>query len=512
MQQDDFENENFTGRIARSGAITLFGKLGVLLANFIATPFIIRLLGSSGYGLWSLLQSLMSYLSLADLGMTSASTKFAGERYATGDNTGEASAVWTSLLVTSSLTASAALILWLLAPVVVKDFFHLPIYLIHPGVIALKVVALTIITRNLINSITTPQTVRLRWMALTLSTSGITAAGLLVAPIAIFVIRDGVVTLAGVYFAIGLISLILSFFIAARMQPKILKPSIDIKLIGSLFKYGGALGLSGLAAIPLTTLERFFLAHNRSASVVGYYAVAMYIGQALSVVTLAVTQPLFPVFVRLKALEKRTELSNFFKLGLQATFVVLTPACFIVLFLASPFLRLWAGPRYGLYSSHPLFFIIAGVWLNSLAQLPFYYLLSAGKTATIAKVHLAELVPFAVVAYILTYKFGATGAAVAWSGRILVDTVIFLMIAIEAGLPLLYTPSRKGRSLTELTGFGICCLLLAQITDSLVARVFFSLILIVLYLIILWKWVLTSSEEQGIRRLMRQILSKESSL
>ncbi|HXW77913.1 MAG TPA: hypothetical protein VEJ84_00360, partial [Acidimicrobiales bacterium] len=71
------------------------GRTVTLFANLVSAPFTIRLLGPTRFGLWSLLQSFYAWAVVADIGMSSASTKFASERYAHGDAVGESTVVWT---------------------------------------------------------------------------------------------------------------------------------------------------------------------------------------------------------------------------------------------------------------------------------------------------------------------------------------------------------------------------------------------------------------------------------
>jgi O-antigen/teichoic acid export membrane protein len=73
------------GALVRGGLWTLARKLTVLVAVLVATPFTVRLLEPVSYGAWSLLQATVGYVVLADLGMSAASTKLAGDRCAAGD-------------------------------------------------------------------------------------------------------------------------------------------------------------------------------------------------------------------------------------------------------------------------------------------------------------------------------------------------------------------------------------------------------------------------------------------
>src|SRR6516162_7780652 len=58
------------GAIARGGAAGAAARLVALAANLIAVPLTLHHLGSERYGLWASLFSLLSWLTLADLGLT----------------------------------------------------------------------------------------------------------------------------------------------------------------------------------------------------------------------------------------------------------------------------------------------------------------------------------------------------------------------------------------------------------------------------------------------------------
>ena len=79
------QGPGLTTRIARGTLWSLGGQGVTLIASFLATPFVIRFLGSEGYGVLSLINVLVGYLSFADMGMGSASTRFGSEAQARGD-------------------------------------------------------------------------------------------------------------------------------------------------------------------------------------------------------------------------------------------------------------------------------------------------------------------------------------------------------------------------------------------------------------------------------------------
>src|SRR5262252_5549170 len=82
--------DGMTTRVVRGSLWTLSGQGVTILASLIATPFVIRLLGTELFGVLSLINVLIGYISFADLGMTTASTRFAGQAFARNDERGEA--------------------------------------------------------------------------------------------------------------------------------------------------------------------------------------------------------------------------------------------------------------------------------------------------------------------------------------------------------------------------------------------------------------------------------------
>src|SRR3954451_18579499 len=100
-----------TSRVVRGGFLNLIGQGVTMLATLIATPFVIRLLGPAAYGVLALIHVLIGYLSFADMGMGTASTRFGSMAHARNDNEGEAAAIWSSLLLAAVPAATVALAL-----------------------------------------------------------------------------------------------------------------------------------------------------------------------------------------------------------------------------------------------------------------------------------------------------------------------------------------------------------------------------------------------------------------
>src|SRR5215813_1056884 len=105
---------------------------------FFLSPFVVLKLGNSTYGVWTLINSLVSYMGLLDFGLRGAVTRFVSRDHAKGHHV-EASqaisgALWIRLWL-SGLIACVSVSLAILAPVL----FHIPLETQNAARIALLI-------------------------------------------------------------------------------------------------------------------------------------------------------------------------------------------------------------------------------------------------------------------------------------------------------------------------------------------------------------------------------------
>ena len=493
-----------TAAVARSGAWAFLGQALVLASGFVATPFVVRLLGPVKYGLWSLLQSIRSYYTLADVGMASASTKLAAERFSIRDPPGEATVIGTALILTVGVTSVAALAVSVLAPVLVVDVLRVPRYLRSTGITSVRLVSLAAIAYAATGVINTPQQVRLRWRSLTCVTSGPLIIQIVATPIVLAVTFGSVTAIAALILGATVAALLLSYMVGVRLLPEVRRPRIELRACRHLIAYGGPLAIAALAWVPLMTAERFFLAHFRSTAQVAYYAVAASLGSVLTVIPSAVVQPMAPSLTRLYAEGRRERAIALYHRVFTGVFLLVTPLTFALAAMAMPFLTFWAGVRYGIHSTRPFYVVLGGFWFNTIGYVPVFHLIAVGRTKVIAAVHLAEVIPYLAVAAALTDTLGAMGAAIAWSVRAAVETVCFCVIASRLdGLPWSPVPRRTGTGAAIVLGSGFLMWFATRLSSSFLVRAGIATVVLGLYAVAAWVRVLTANERRGMRQLVR---------
>lgn len=491
-----------SAQVAAAGAWGFGGRAALLIASLGATPFLIRLLGPADFGLWTILLLATGWASYADLGMGIASTKFGAGYYARDDARGESSVVWTALGLMAVTAGCVATALALAAHSILAGLLHAEGGLAAAGTVALRIGCAIFVLQSVAAIVNTPQVVRLRWRQWTVLTTSLNLLGTIAAPVALAVFGGGVTTVAAVNLAVSILLVAGNLVLAVRLQPALLHPRFDRAVLRKLCAYGGALTLAGLAIAPLTTAERFFLAHNHSTMAVAYLAVAGNLATTLQVLPEQLTAPFLPGLARLEAAGQLRELRALYRQGLSGLFLLITPAAVLLAFIARPFLSLWAGPRYGVHSTAPFLILVAGVWCDCLAWMPMSYLLSSGRTKLIACIRGAEVIPYLVAAWIVTEHFGVIGAAAVWSAGCALDSALLFGAARwVASLPALPLSDRRLRSLAGPVVLGAAALLLTQVTSGLVVRLAWAAVLTLAYGAAMWFLILTNRERRGIAAL-----------
>lgn len=184
-----------------------------------------------------------------------------------------------------------------------------------------------------------------------------------------------------------------------------------------LYRFGGWVTVSNLISPLMDYLDRFVLSAIAGVQSVAFYAAPAEGIQKTQSLPGSVARALFPMLsgkVGSSALKLALR-----AVGLQAL-VGLSLSLVLVLF-GDVLMGLWLGPEYALKSGEVIQILGFGVLFNAVAMIPQTALQALGKAKTTAAVHLAEILPFIGLLYLLTGWYGIEGTAVAWVLRTFMD-------------------------------------------------------------------------------------------
>jgi O-antigen/teichoic acid export membrane protein len=466
----------------------------LMLASFIATPFVVRLLGSEAYGVLALINILIGYLSFSDIGMGSASTRFGANAYAQKDSNAEVAVIWTSLVIAFLPAVLIAFGLALFSEPLIIHVLRLPAHLLGQAELALRLAALGFVARTVSNVLNTPQLVRLRMDLYSMIFAGAGVAQIFLAPVALL-LWGTLSGMVGVITGVSLVTVLVQLIVSRRLLPGLLRPRINPDFAKPLIRFGGALVISSLANLILVNMEKLLVARFVSVTALAHYTIAYTVAYLLASVPGAMIQSLFPAFAQLQAESEREPLGRLYTRALRGNLLWLGPAALLLCVAAKPFFMLWAGPEYGRESPLPFYILVGGLLFNVMAYVPQSLLMGFGRSDLIARLHLAELLPYIVCAVWLTHEFGIAGAALAWSLRVAVDTFLSFRAARHiARFSFLLFPANRLSYALAVASLSLPVFLIAGGVAAPALLIGSTLTSLVIYAALVWMRVLTEEE------------------
>jgi O-antigen/teichoic acid export membrane protein len=219
--------------------------------------------------------------------------------------------------------------------------------------------------------------------------------------------------------------LILLFVGVWRFLPIVPAALFDQARARVLFVYGGWISLTNIVAPVLVTLDRLLIAALLNVQAVAYYTVPYNLVTRASMLPGALTSSLFPRLTRVEN-EEGKRLAERSLILLIAVMTVLTVTGMALLPL---FLHYWISPSFSKHAAVVGMILLAGVWINSLAFVPYGLLQAQGRPDITAKLHLLELPFFVLALWAGIHWLGLAGAALAWSLRVAADAFLLFHFA-----------------------------------------------------------------------------------
>lgn len=191
-----------------------------------------------------------------------------------------------------------------------------------------------------------------------------------------------------------------------------------------LFRFGGWLTLSNIISPIMVYFDRFFLSMLSGAKVVAFYTAPAEAVSRLLAIPGAMAKVIFPLLsAGHESGAKETRLS----------YIILCAICGAIslagIFLAKLIVTLWLGEAFAGTAVTVMQVLLVGFFFNAIAQIPYTVIQAAGHSRVTALLHLAEILPYLGVLYLLIEKYGAMGAAWAWSLRVTIDCVALILLS-----------------------------------------------------------------------------------
>jgi O-antigen/teichoic acid export membrane protein len=418
-----------SGRLlARNTIWNLLGLLLPLVVGLVAAPALLRGMGVERVGLLSMAWVIIGYFSLFDLGIGRALTKVVADRLGTREEKSIPPLVWTSLLLMVLLGVVAGLATWAIGPWLVHRMLKIPEALqteaLHGFYLLATSIPMVTATSGLRGILEAQQHFRvLSFIRIPMSTFSF-AGPLLMLPFS-----HDLVSVIGVLVAGRLIACVAHLWACFHAMPALRQGfALRLSLIHPLLVLGSWMTVSNLVSPIIVYLDRFLIGAVLSVSVVAAYTLPFDMVTRLTVIPGAMAGVLFPAFA-LSLVKDPDRTALLLRRGVKYLFLIIFPVILAIIVFAPEALRLWLGGTLAASSGGVLRWLAAGVFVNSLAQLPFSLVQSAGRPDIAAKVQLLEFLPYLLAVFLLVKARGIEGAAIAWTVRVTIDAALMFFFA-----------------------------------------------------------------------------------
>ncbi|BDR38651.1 flippase [Escherichia coli] len=197
-------------------------------------------------------------------------------------------------------------------------------------------------------------------------------------------------------------------------------------IFARLIRYGGWITISNIISPVMSYFDRFIVSYLSGAHVVAFYSAPAEAVSRLSIIPAALSRAVFPKLSSAKN-------DNEKKVNLKLSYILLSAVCgpiVLICFLFSEhILALWLGENFKGLPSLILRILLIGFLFNCFAQIPFTLIQAAGKSKVTASLHMSELFPYLILLFVFVKYYGIIGAAIAWTSRMIVDSLILFYLS-----------------------------------------------------------------------------------
>ena len=425
-------------------AYSFWNLLGYVLPLFVglfAIPLLVERLGVQRFGLLALIWMGVGYFTLLDMGLSRALTKLVSQKLGEGLHSDVPDLFWTALYTALLISCLGGALIVIFAPAIVTGLLNVPDYLIAEAIRAIRLlgVGIPVVVASAIVVGFLEAKLLFRPLALVRVMLG-TATFLLPLVLSFYSTRIDAATLA---LLLARASAAVVFVYMALNSHRSLKGLRAPKLetAKSLARFGGWMTVSNVLGPIMVYFDRFFISGALSLDALTKYVAPYEVANRVQLVPQSIVSAAFPSLTTAIAAKSKDMRRTFVDASLLIVSGVL-PVCGVLILFGRELMTVWLGPDYAEDSGYVLQLLAVGWLINAFARVPSAALQAAGLPDRLAKLHLAEVVPYTLLVYYSTSQFGIVGTAIAWSIRMIVDALIVLLLC-RASLPQFGDPVNK---------------------------------------------------------------------
>jgi O-antigen/teichoic acid export membrane protein len=358
------------------------------IAMLLATPMLLRHLGTTQYGIWAVCTAVVSSGGIIASGFGDANIQYVATQRMTGDTSAITRAVRSMIAI--NLAFGSAIMLFSLAfvPVLAHHITTADPSLYGPCVWSLRMSCVLMLVRALESvSISTQRAFEHYGRAIAISLALRILVIVLAAVIATF--GYGVTGILVLTLTLTVLGTVAQFIhLKSLIDATTLWPAVDSESFKSLFGFGVFSCIQAFAAILFTQADRILAGAILGASAVTAYALCVQIAQPVYGLAAAGLHFLFPYLAGKNAVVSVPKLRRAILIAFAVNALFVLAASIAVFVAGRPFLSAWVGKELAVQANIVLSPIIWSFALLGLNVTGYYALLALGRVRLVTWINL----------------------------------------------------------------------------------------------------------------------------
>ena len=404
----------------------LAGSILPLVAGAALIPYTLKHMGNESFGILTLIWGLIGYFTLFDLGVGRALTVQLSQLKANGKILEIGPTLRAGMALTLGAGVVGAAAIWALTPSLAQHWLKISPGLQQDAMLAFLIAAAGIVPTTLASGLRGALEGLDRFAESNISRI-VLGLWMFVLPAWAVYFHGGALWIISLYLLSGRCVVAVGMSLQLRSY---LRRASGAPLLGRHFKvlwnYGFWVSVTGIVGPLMVYGDRFFVSAAVGAAQLPLYAIPQEGLLRLLLIPVALTGALLP---RLVNMDNEAAVRSYRESSRRIT-VFMFVICLLAAVLAYPVLAVWLSPEFARAALPVVLILCLGIWVNSMAQMPYTLLHARGNPRLTAIFHLAELLLYFFAVWFLSSQFGLPGAALAWVARVALDLAL-LRLAVR---------------------------------------------------------------------------------
>lgn len=404
------------------------GQIALFLLGIFTAPFIIHTLGNNLYGVLSLVNVVVGYFSILDLGLGLSIIKYISDYHTQMDKEGLENVLGTALSSYIVIGLLGAGLIFIFTKFFMGRILHIPPEILPTAITVFYISALGFFI-NMVLTVVNSIPPALQRMDIQNSRNVIFGFTGTFGTVLLLAFGQGLVAVIVWNIVISLIATVVFLSVILKLVPKVsIKPRFDKEILSKLMKFGSFKFLSNVSGQIVFQLDRLLIAAFHPVAFVTFYTAPTVIVQKGLMVILNVNNAVFPAMSQAYTLGDMVRVKDLYLRMTKFIAFLIVPITALLFVLSSEILLVWLGQDFALRSATTLKILALAYFLAAMSAPGVVAADAFGKPQLSALFAGISAAISLIAAVILIPRFDITGAATALLINFVTQVPIFLWV------------------------------------------------------------------------------------